>query len=83
MTSASVWNIGDFTYRGIRFAAAPQGAHLGLRPGILGDKLQVTMTYPNPGAVRNLVADLGFRGTGTGTVNATILSMNWVDAFGG
>ncbi len=85
LTLPSVWTAGQFTYRGIPFEAATHGLHLGVRPGQFAqptDTIRVRMNYANPGVARNMVADLGFNGTGTGTVTATISSMNWVDAGG-
>lgn len=83
-TAASVWTTGDlssgeFMMRGIRFEAAAHGWHLFMRPEQLGDKIRFRLLCKNPGVAQNLVADLGFRGTGAGSVTATIKRLDWFD----
>jgi len=78
---SSVWTsgnptTGEFVSQGTRFEAAAQGLHLFMRAN-LGDKLGVRLNCPNPGVANRLVADLGFRDTGTGSVSATITGLEW------
>jgi hypothetical protein len=84
--SASVWTSGNkpagefFHQNGATLFEAGKngGEHLFMRPQNHGDELGVQLRCKKPpfGPCK-LVADLGFRGRGGGTVNATIVGLEW------
>ena len=82
--SPNIWTTGDLSHGeflhqdgATRFEAGRTGVeHLFMRPQTSGDELSIRLDIKHPPSGPSaLVADLGFRGRGSGTVTATIVEV--------